>query len=168
MPSPTTNRSTGIGTRYSPDGASAGSGAAFGRCTLGRFALRAFGHLGDTGRGDLRDEVVALLQHGDAVGNGEVAHVDLSADLERADVVLDRRREVGGLGLDGEGVHELLENAAAHRAFGLAHEVDGNLGLDRLVGADAHEVDVDHVALDRVALELTGDGELLGAVDARG
>ena len=91
----------------------------------------------------------------------EVADVDLTTDLERADVVLDRRREVGRLGLDGERVHELLEDAAADRALGLAVEVHGDLGLDRLVGAHAHEVDVDHVALHRVALQLRGRSRAL-------
>ena len=65
-------------------------------------------------------------------------------------------------------MHELFEDAAADRAFGLADEVHGDLGLDRLVGAHAHEVDVDHVALHRVALQLTGDRELFGAVDVQG
>ena len=64
-------------------------------------------------------------------------------------------------------MHELLEHSAPYRTLGLADEVDRDLGLDRLVRADAHEVDVDDVALDGVALELTGDRELLGAVDVQ-
>ena len=80
--------------------------------------------------------------------------------------MLDRRREVARLGLDGERVHELLEDAAAHRALGVAGEVHGDLGLDRLVGADAHEVDVDHVPFTGWRWSCAGDRELLGAVDA--
>ena len=40
-----------------------------------------------------------------------------------------------------------------------------HLGLDRLVGADAHEVDVEQRALHRVALDLPGERELVAAVD---
>ena len=48
---------------------------------------------------------------------------------------------------------------------GCTEEVQAHLGLNRLVGAHAHEVDVDQRALHRVALDLAGERELVPAVD---
>ena len=70
---------------------------------------------------------------------------ELVAELERGHVVLDLGRELAGHALDRERVHELLEHAALRHAFGLAEQVEAHLGLDRLVGAHPHEVDVDDV-----------------------
>ena len=44
--------------------------------------------------------------------------------------------------------------------FGLAREHDRHFDLDRDVAADAQEVDMQHVALDRVALHLLHDRQL--------
>jgi hypothetical protein len=95
----------------------------------------------------------------------EVLHVQLVADLERADVVRDLVRELAGPSLDREGVHHLLEHAALRQTFGFALEVETHLGLNRLVGPDPDEVDVHERALHRVALDLPGERELFGAVD---
>ena len=67
--------------------------------------------------------------------------------------------------VDGDRVQQLLEHTTARDAFGVAGESHRNLGLDGLVGAHAHEVDVQHGALHRVALNLAGERELFRAVD---
>ena len=65
-----------------------------------------------------------------------------------------------GQRLDREREHDLLEQAALRHTLGFALEVQRHLGDDRLVGADAHEVDVQQRALHRVALDLAGEREL--------
>ena len=47
----------------------------------------------------------------------------------------------------------------------IPHEVHRHFGGDRLVGAHAHEVDVQHRALHRVPLDLPSQRELIGALD---
>ena len=93
-------------------------------------------------------------------GHDEVAHVHLVAHVERGDVERDRGRHVGGQRLDRDREQHLLEQAAVLHAFGFALEVQRHFGRDRLVGTDAHEVDVHERALHRVALDLPGEREL--------
>src|ERR1019366_891716 len=127
--------------------------------TLGGFACFCFGD--DPGCDHLRDERVGFDGGRDAGGQVEVGEAELVADVEAGDVHLDRARDVLGSGLDGQPEHDLLEQAAVADPFGLADQVQGNLGADRDVGADPHEVDVDQVAAGRVALNLAGQGELV-------
>ena len=120
------------------------------------------------GQGDVGDDRVVLLQHDDAGGNREVANVDRVADHQLADVVLERVRDVAGQGLDREREERLLEQTAVADALGLADELDRHLGLDRLVGAHADEVDVQHGAAHGVAVHLAGQRELVALVDLQG
>src|SRR5439155_17282515 len=80
----------------------------------------------------------------------------------------DTGRDVFGLGLDAEREHELLENAAVTHAFGLADEVNGDLGGDGDVAAHPDEVDVQDVAPGRVPLDLPGERQVLLAVHHEG
>ena len=98
-------------------------------------------------------------------GQLHVADPELVAEHERGHVVLDLGRELTRQALDRERVHELLEHAALRDTFGLAEQVQAHLGLNRLVGAHPHEVDVDERALHGVALHLAGERELVLAVD---
>ena len=50
-------------------------------------------------------------------------------------------------------------------SIGLADQVDGDLGGDDLVAPDDEEVDVGDHVLDRVVLDVTGQGQEVGAVD---
>src|SRR5581483_819171 len=96
----------------------------------------------------------------------EVAHADGVADGELPDVDLDGRRDVAGGGAHGDGEHRLVDHAVLTVDLqGLAHEGDGDVGADDLVAADDDEVDVHDRVAHRVALELAGHGEVLGAVE---
>jgi len=59
----------------------------------------------------------------------------------------------------------LVDGATVTRdLFGLADDDDRNFDLDGDVAADAQEVDVEHAALDRMALQLLDDRQLRGVV----
>jgi hypothetical protein len=62
-------------------------------------------------------------------------------------------------------MQHLLEHAAAADAFGVTDQVHRDVRLDRLVGANADEVDMHDRALHRVALDLAREGELVFAVE---
>ena len=64
-----------------------------------------------------------------------------------------------------EAEDELLDEPSVATPGRLADEVQRDLGLDRDVAADPHEVDVHEIATRRVSLDLAGEGELLVAVD---
>jgi hypothetical protein len=107
-------------------------------------ALLAFLRLGllDDARHDhLHDQLVRLLLHGNARRQWQVGDAELVADVHRGHVRLDTGRDVFGLGLDAEREHELLEHAAVTHAFGLADEVNGDLGGDGDVAAHTDEID---------------------------
>ena len=90
------------------------------------------------------------------------------ADLERGDVVLERVRDVARQRLDRELARDLLEHAALldpGRVLG-ADQLEHHGRLDRLVEADAQQIDVDGLAADGVADELLEDDRAAaGAVD---
>ena len=94
-------------------------------------------------------------------GTSQVADADLVAHVDRRDVVGDRGRQVGGQRLDRDREQLLLEQTAVLHTFGFALEVQRHFRGDLLVGADAHEVDVQQRALHRVALDLAGERELV-------
>ena len=100
-----------------------------------------------------------VLQHGDARRQREVARrrswSPSSSAVTSCSISVGKSAR---LGLDGERVHELLEHAALRPHLRPRRaRCTADLGLDRLVGAHAHEVDVDQRALHRVALDLAGD-----------
>ena len=101
-------------------------------------------------------------------GSGRSVRRIWSPIWRRGDVGLDLVRDVLGAGLDRQAEHELLEEAAAAHALGLAQEAQGDLGGHRDVGADPDEVDVEDVAAGRVPLDLAGEGELVVGPQAQG
>ena len=97
-----------------------------------------------------------------ALGQLDVAGEDLRAGREALDGDDDVLGDVGGGRLD-------LQRVVVERddglGSGLALEVHGDVDGDLLALADDDEVDVVDDRLDRVALDVLGEGELLLAVD---
>ena len=60
---------------------------------------------------------------------------------------------------------EVDEPVVAVHVGGFTLEMKRHLDFDRLVPVDPKEVDVGHHALDRIALQIAHDRELVGAVD---
>ena len=149
-----------------------------GRC--GRCALFALGTLGRFGRhfalalGEARGTEIIAMSSVIVVGDDDtgrqlhVAHVELVAEHEARDVVLDLGRAAGRGDLDRERVHELLEHAALRRRLRAGLEVEADLGLDRLVGPHPHEVDVDAGCPSPRRAAPGGRRELSSAVDLQG
>src|SRR5690606_5024811 len=122
------------------------------------------------GRGRHRggDGLLRVGVGGDAWRELQVADGDDVADLEVGDVDGDVGGDVVGLGGDGQGVQHLVDDALlAGDLLGLALEHDRDVDGDGHVDVDLHEVDVQHVPPDRVALELLDDGLRPAAVDVQ-
>ena len=89
------------------------------------------------------------------------------ADVELADVDVDRFRNGVGRAHHLDGVGDDIDRAAAldaGRSVG-AHDVHGNFHADAGAFRDAQEVDVHRQVLDGVELEVARDDAVLGAVD---
>jgi hypothetical protein len=104
--------------------------------------------------------VVGLHDQRDALDQPDVAGEDLVADGETLDVDLDALGQVRRLGLDRQRV-ELGDHQRAHG--GLTDEDHGNVHRHLLTAAHEDQVRVLDEALDRVALDLLGQGELATA-----
>ena len=85
--------------------------------------------------------------------------MELVAQRQVRDVDDDLGRDVARERLDRDREEQLLEDAAFLGARGLALDGERDLGRDRDVAADAHEVHVHELVAGRVALDLTGQGE---------
>jgi hypothetical protein len=96
--------------------------------------------------------------------SGSVTSVVPSGSLKSLDGHVDAGRDVGGLGLDRQGVqvgrHEGVRCC-------LADQVHADLDGDLLAAADDHEVDVLEEALDRVPLDVLRQRQLVLAVDVQ-
>ncbi len=133
------------------------------------FDLRLVLHL-EAGRGDRGDRRFRVVNERYATRRGDRLERDRVVDLHLRDVVLDRVRNVGRERLDRQLARDLLEHAALLDARGVidAGELEHDRRLDRLVEADAEQVDVHRVAADRMADELLEhDGRGRGTVDAQ-
>ena len=87
-------------------------------------------------------------------------------DFQGGDVDLDLLRNVAGLALHRQRACDLLQDAAGRHAFGLAAEDDRYVHHHVLVHAHFQEVRVEHVAVDRVLLEVLEEHRArLAAVD---
>ena len=113
-------------------------------------------------------EITGVSQVGEerhALGSRDVAQAQHVAELKGADVGGDLLGHVPRQTLDLDVTQVVLDDAAGLHAGRLADLVDLDRHLDLLVAADRQEVDVDVLAVQVVALDLTGDGHVLGAVD---
>ena len=112
--------------------------------------------------GDVDDERLGVGDERGARGQLDGTGEDLGAGLEALDRDGDRLGDVGGLGLD---LQARVVEGDDGLGSGLALEVDGDVDGDLLALADDDEVDVLDDRLDRVALDVLGQGHLLVAVD---
>ena len=97
---------------------------------------------------------------GHAIGQRQVGDADGVADAQLGDVHLDAGRDVHRQGPHREGEELLIDQAiTVVNLGGLADEDDRHLSGDHLVAPDDLKVDVDDGALDRVPLQLTGEGQ---------
>ena len=94
-----------------------------------------------------------------------VADVELVAEHERRHIVLDLGRELARQSSTVRVCMSCSSMPPCETPSGWPSSEQADLGLNRLVGADAHEVDVREGALHRVALDLAGQGELAAPVD---
>src|SRR5215207_10555210 len=136
--------------------------------TLGGLALLALGDLGlglDRRRGHGHDHGLGVVEDDGAAGGLEVGDPQHVADAQPGHVGLDRLGHGGHLGLDIELVQVLVGDAALADPGSLPDQAHRHLDVDLLAPADLDEVDVDVVALDRVALDLLGQGQVLVAAD---
>src|SRR6478609_6546647 len=134
-------------------------------------SLRGRGGLGLVGGavlgGDRRDRdgdddlLGVALEHG-ALRERQLAGGQRGAGLEALDGDLDVRGQVRGLGLEGQRLG--LDDVDGARGR-LAHDRDRDLDLDLLAAADDQQVDVLDDVLDRVALDVLGQGQDRLAVD---
>ena len=99
-------------------------------------------------------------------GSSTCAGEDLGAGLEALDRDDDVLGDVGGRAPRAAGV--LWSSGDDGLGSGLALEVHGDVDGDLLALADDDQVDVLDDRLDRVALDVLGEGELLLAVDDDG
>ena len=86
-------------------------------------------------------------------------------DLQRGDVELDPLGDVGREALHLDLAEVVLHHAAGVHTDRIADLVELDVHGDLLVAAHRHEVDVDEAVVDQVALDLTGDREVLVAVE---
>ena len=91
--------------------------------------------------------------------------MDVLAGAAAFDADLDGGRQVGCLGLDGNDRHFQVVDVARSE---LAAEVNGHVNGDLLAGADGQQVEVLDDLLDRVALDVLDEGQVLLAVDVQG
>ena len=110
-----------------------------------------------TAFGAVQTHTVALgvVEHRDALGQREIADVEAVADRERRDVDVDVIRDVRRIDAEVHLVHRLLEDAArVANALRDAGEAKRDADRDLLARDELLEVDVQDVALERVALDL--------------
>ncbi len=81
------------------------------------------------------------------------------------DVGVEPLGDVAGQAGQTNGPDVMLDDAALFHAGRFADDVDGDVDLDLDVSGDLQEVDVEDRAADRVALQLTREGEVGIALD---
>ena len=91
--------------------------------------------------------------------------MDHAAQLDVGDVDLDLVGHVLRETFDLQLAEVMLDDATLLDAGRFAELDDGNVDGDRLGAADRQEVDVDEPRVDVIALDLSGDREVLGVVD---
>ena len=96
---------------------------------------------------------------------GQITHVNALIDLKIADIDLDRVGNRAGLALDAQAVNEMLENATGGDTGRLAAQLDRDLGLDDLLGADATEIEVENLLAEVIPLHVADQNGLGRAAD---
>ncbi len=129
---------------------------------LGQLGLHLL--LGD-GLGDVDDQGLGVGDQGRPLRQLDGAGQDLGAGRQALDGDDEALRDVGGLGLDGQG--GVVDGDDGLRC-GLALDVDGDVDRHLLAQGDDDEVDVLDEPLDRVALHVLGQGQVLLALDVQG
>jgi hypothetical protein len=139
------------------------AGAA-GRCGRRLLALFSFGlQRDDPGRLADGDRGLGIDLGGDTRRQGEVGNAQLRPDGQAADVDLQRGRDVGRPGLDGQREHLLVdETVPVLHLERLPDQDDGHVGRDDLVAPDDLEVDVGDGLGHRMTLHLTRQGQVGG------
>src|SRR5699024_5888769 len=127
---------------------------------LGLLALLVLG-LVDARQGDAGNEQLDVRDQLAALGQGDVAGEDLEAVLGALDVDLDLLGHVQRVDQEGQG---LQVDEGRRRGDRLAGEDHRDLDLDLLALADDDQVEVGQGALQREALDLLDEREVLGAV----
>jgi len=114
--------------------------------------------------GQVEDQQVVLDSERGPVRQRQIGGEHLRADRESLDRDLDLGRDVSGLDLEGD--RGVLGDDQDAR-LGLAHDVHGDVHGDLLAALDDQQVDVLDAALQRVALDLLGDRQMVlaGQVD---
>jgi hypothetical protein len=140
-------------------------GAFGGRGCGGFFGGGFFGELDDLGFDHRYDYFFGGGEDRDTLRQRQVGDVEVFAYAQCCDVYFYRRRDVGGEGFDLEVPEVVFYDAAFFYSVRFTHYVDGDVGVDGLVAVDGHEVDVDEVASDGVALDFAEHGEVFLFVD---
>ena len=127
-------------------------------------------HLGGEPGGRTGHDRSAGVHLGDhAGGHRDIGHGDGDTDGEIRDVHGDDRGDVSGLGLDGDGLERMVDDPATTLdGLGLAEQLDRDVDGHRRIGIHPQEVDMEHVATDRVTLEVLDDGEIGLTIDIEG
>src|SRR6476661_879578 len=159
-----------IGTRppeNTPELLGSSLGGLFGSGALGRGSLfRGLFLFEDfNGLGDVHDQGVGVGQQDGALRQHDVGGVDVLAGGAAFDADLDGGRQVGCLGLERDGGHLQVVHVARGNFAG---DVDGDVNGDLLALADGQQVEVLDDLLDRVALDVLDQGQVLLAVDVQG
>src|SRR5882757_1298069 len=117
-------------------------------------------------RGDHVDhQVLRVGAQGDAVGQRDLAGLDLGADLDALDGHLERVRDAGHVGLDLEPVQLLGDQGTGD---GVADDVHRHLDDDLLAALDDQQVDVLDVVADRVGDHGLGQRQLRATLQRDG
>ena len=104
------------------------------------------------------DRRAGVVEHHHALGKLDVANVEAVSDRQRGDVDVDVIGNDRRIDANVHLVHRLLEDAArVANALGDADEAQRNADGDLLAGDELLEVDVEDVALERVALDLADE-----------
>ena len=120
--------------------------------------------------GETKHELNAVVDvSGDSGRHRERFNGDGDTDVEVRDVDFDLARNVSRLGLDGERLERLINDAfTSLNKFRFTNKDERNFNGNGSVGVDSQEIYMQHVTTHRVTLKILDDGKVLLAIDIKG